>query len=113
MEEVPDPDAKSGRVIDFVLPIVVLLAATIYFDIDVLTGVTVALAFTCVMYLIRKLMGVAEYVDAVWEGFSSMVSVLALLVIAFMFKAACENLGMSDYIIGKVAPLWRGSSCPL
>ena len=113
MEEVPDPNAKSGRVIDFVLPIVVLLAATIYFDIDVLTGVTVALAFTCVMYLIRKLMGVAEYVDAVWEGFSSMVSVLALLVIAFMFKAACENLGMSNYIIGKVAPFMAGQFLPV
>ena len=112
VEEAADPDAKTGGVIDFVLPIVVLLAATIYFDIDVLTGVTVALAFTCVMYLARKLMKIADYVDAIWEGFSSMVSVLALLVIAFMFKSACESLGMSEYIIGKVAPLMSGWLLP-
>lgn len=111
-EEAADPNAKTGGVIDFVLPIVVLLAATIYFDIDVLTGVIVALVFTCVMYIIRKLMGIADYVDTVWEGFSTMVSVLALLVIAFMFKAACENLGMSEYIIGKVAPLMAGQVLP-
>lgn len=112
-EEALPPGARAGGVIDFVLPIAVLLAATIYFDIDVLTGVIVALAFTCIMYLVRKLMGVAEFVDTIWEGFSSMVSVLALLVIAFLFKAACEHLGMSQYIIGKVAPLMAGQVLPL
>lgn len=112
-EDAPEPGKKTGGVIDFVLPIVVLLAATIYFNIDVLTGVVVALVFTGIMFLIKKLMGLAEYVDAVWEGFSSMVSVLALLVIAFMFKSACENLGMSSYIIAKVAPLMGGQILPV
>ena len=42
-----------------------------------------------------------------------MVSVLALLVVAFMFKAACENLGMSAYIIGKVAPFMAGQFLPV
>ena len=112
-EDEPLPEGKrSGGVLDFVLPIAVLLGATIYFDIDVLSGVVVALVFTCVMYLMRKLTGIAEYVDAVWAGFSTMVDVLALLVIAFMFKASCESLGMSDYIIGKVAPLMAGQMLP-
>lgn len=112
-EDEPLPESKrSGGVLDFVLPIAVLLGATIYFDIDVLSGVVVALVFTCVMYLMRKLTGIAEYVDAVWAGFSTMVDVLALLVIAFMFKASCESLGMSDYIIGKVAPLMAGQMLP-
>lgn len=111
-ETVEEPSGKTGGVIDFVLPILVLLAATIYFDIDVLSGVAIALVFTCVMYLARKLMSVSEFVDTVWEGFSTMVSVLALLVIAFLFKAACENLGMSEYIIGKVAPLMAGQVLP-
>ena len=111
-ETVEEPSGKTGGVIDFVLPILVLLAATIYFDIDVLAGVAVALVFTCIMYLARKLMSISEFVDTVWEGFSTMVSVLALLVIAFLFKAACENLGMSEYIIGKVAPLMAGQVLP-
>ncbi len=109
-EEVPA--GKPGKVIDFVLPILVLLVTTVYFDIDVLSGVAVALVFTCVMYLIRRLMSVSEFVDGIWEGFSSMVSVLALLVIAFLFKTACESLGMSQYIIGKVAPLMGGQVLP-
>lgn len=112
VEEPLDPNQKSGGVIDFVLPIAVLLGATIYFDIDVLTGVIVALVFTCIMYLARKLMKVGDFVDTIWEGFSTMVSVLALLVIAFLFKSACESLGMSDYVISKVAPLMAGHLLP-
>ena len=107
-----DAIGKSGGVIDFLLPLIVLLAATIVFDVDVLSGLIVALVFTGVMYMARKLMSLSEYVDSVWEGCSTMVSILALLLIAFLFKASCENLGMSDYIIGKVAPLMAGQLLP-
>lgn len=103
---------KTGGMIDFILPILVLLVATVYFDIDVLPGIMIALVFTCILYIARKLMSISEFVDTVWEGFSTMISVLALLVIAFLFKAACENLGMSEYIISKVAPLMAGQALP-
>lgn len=103
-EEPPAKSRHTAGLWDLVLPIAVLVAATIIFDIDVLTGVVVALIFTGILYLARRLMSIAEYVDGVWEGFSTMVSVLALLVIAFMFKSACESLGMDQFIIEKVAP---------
>ncbi len=107
------PDAKDGGVLDFVLPIAVLLAATILFDTDVLAGVVVALAFTCILYLIRRLSKLTEFFDTLWEGFSSMMTILSLLVIAFMFKNACEALGLSEYIITTVAPLMSGWILPL
>ena len=107
-----DPNARDGGVLDFVLPIAVLLAATIFFDTDVLAGVVVALVFTCVLYLIRKLSKLSDFFDNIWEGFSSMMSVLALLVIAFLFKSSCESLGMSDYIITTVAPLMSNKILP-
>lgn len=113
-EEETPADSKKNKagVIDFILPIIVLVAATIYFDIDVLTGIVVALIFTCVMYLIRRLSGIAEFVDNVWEGAATMFSVLALLCIAFMFKTSCEALGMTEYVISKVEPLMAGSLLP-
>lgn len=111
-EEPPAKTRHPAGLWDLVLPIAVLVAATIIFDIDVLTGVVVALIFTGILYLARRLMSIAEYVDGVWEGFSTMVSVLALLVIAFMFKSACESLGMDQFIIEKVAPLMGGQLLP-
>ena len=87
VEDADTTQRKTGGMIDFILPILVLLVA-------------------------RKLMSISEFVDTVWEGFSTMISVLALLVIAFLFKAACENLGMSEYIISKVATLMAGQALP-
>lgn len=113
ISEEPEEGKNKAGVWDFIIPIIVLLAATIYFEIDVLSGVVVALVFTCVMFLIRKLLSISEYVDTIWEGFGSMVSILALLVVAFLFKAACENLGMSTYIIDTVAPIMDGWVLPL
>ena len=112
VEDADTTQRKTGGMIDFILPILVLLVATVYFDIDVLPGIMIALVFTCILYIARKLMSISEFVDTVWEGFSTMISVLALLVIAFLFKAACENLGMSEYIISKVAPLMAGQALP-
>ena len=112
MEDADTTQRKTGGMIDFILHILVLLVATVYFDIDVLPGIMIALVFTCILYIARKLMSISEFVDTVWEGFSTMISVLALLVIAFLFKAACENLGMSEYIISKVAPLMAGQALP-
>lgn len=104
---------STGSVLDFLLPLGLLLAATICLDLDVLNGILIALVFTGIFYFLRKRMPLSAYVDALWEGFSSMVSVLALLVTAFMFKSACGYLGMSSYIIGKVAPLMSGNMLPL
>ena len=47
--------ARKSKVIYFVLPMLVALAATIYFDIDALKGVMIAVAFTFVYYLLVKL----------------------------------------------------------
>ena len=57
LEELEDAAKKPSKagVLDFLLPLLVLVAATIYFDIDVLTGVVLALVFTGAMYLILSL----------------------------------------------------------
>ena len=86
VEDADTTQRKTGGMIDFILPILVLLVATVYFDIDVLPGIMIALVFTCILYIARKLMSISEFVDTVWEGFSTMISVLALLVIAFLFQ---------------------------
>ncbi len=104
---------SSGSVLDFLLPLGILLAATIYLDLDVLNGIIIALVFTGIFYFLRKRMQLSAYVDSLWDGFSSMISVLALLIIAFMFKSACGYLGMSSYIVGKVAPLMSGNMLPV
>ncbi len=107
-----DPDQKQGGVLDFVLPLVVLVAATIIFGKDLLMGAIVALVYTALQYFIRKIVKWSALIDQFWAGFSTMIQVFGLLVLAFSFKDACANLGFVDYVISSVEPIMSGALLP-
>ena len=97
---------------DFILPLVVLVGATLYFERDVLMGVVVALAFTAVLYIVRKIAKLNELVEQFWSGFATMLQVFGLLVLAFSFADATANLGLIDYVLEVVAPIMSGDLLP-
>ena len=107
-----DPNQKQGGVLDFVLPLVILVAATIIFGKDLLTGAIVALIYTAIQYFARKLVKWTQLIDQFWAGFSTMIQVFGLLVLAFSFKDACADLGFVDYVIGIVEPIMSGAVLP-
>ncbi|MDR1247369.1 MAG: hypothetical protein LBK57_10155 [Clostridiales Family XIII bacterium] len=107
-----ESNRKSGGVWDFVLPLLVLIAATILSGKDLLTGVIIALVFTGVLYVVRKLVTLTELIDQFWSGFSVMIQVFGLLVLAFSFKDACANLGFVEYVIDAVTPIMAGAWLP-
>ena len=111
-EEAHDSSVKQGGIWDFVLPLTVLVGVTIAVGNDVLKGVIVALVFTAVLYVGRKLTNFTEYLDHFWAGFGTMVQIFGLLVMAFMFKNACATLGFTDYVIASVAPYMNGGLLP-
>lgn len=112
-ESAEEEGGKAGNLFDFLLPLAVLLAVTIMLDINVLMGVTASLFFTAILYVGKKLMTVSQYVDNMWAGFNSMMTVLGLLVAAFMFKEACDDLGMAPYVISVVKPLMQSGFLPV
>ncbi|MGI6728307.1 MAG: Na+/H+ antiporter NhaC family protein [Anaerovoracaceae bacterium] len=112
-ESEEDKNAKQGTLIDFILPLAVLITVTLILDIDVLMGVTAALFFTAIFYVVKKLTTISQFVDNMWAGFNSMMTVLGLLVAAFMFKEACDDLGMAPYVISKVQPFMQSGFLPL
>jgi Na+/H+ antiporter NhaC len=56
---VPD----NPRIMNFFLPIIVLVGATIYFDVDMQMGVLVTMAFLFVFYLAQNVMTAEEFTD--------------------------------------------------
>lgn len=112
VEEEHDATLKQGGIWDFVLPLVILVAATILAGKDLLTGVIIALVLTVILYVFRKLAKLTALVDQFWEGFSTMIQVFGLLVLAFSFKDACANLGFIEYVITNVEPIMSGALLP-
>ncbi|MEP7319116.1 MAG: Na+/H+ antiporter NhaC family protein, partial [Panacibacter sp.] len=97
-------EKKESKVIYFVLPMVVALAATIYFDIDALKGVMIAVAFTFIYYLIIKLGTFQQLSETVFSGFNSMVYALAILMMSYVLKDVNDKMGLTQYVLNAVSP---------
>ncbi|MEM8944662.1 MAG: Na+/H+ antiporter NhaC family protein [Planctomycetota bacterium] len=95
---------QTPRLAYFALPIVVLIGATVYFEIDALKGVLVATAFTVAMYVGLRLMTFASALDSVFAGFKTMLYALAIIVMSFVLKAVNDELGLTLFVIETVSP---------
>ena len=98
-----NPD-KPGKVIYFLIPIVVLLIATIYFNIDALKGVMVAVAFTFIYYLVIKLGTFRQLSESMFGGFGSMLYALAILMMSYVLKDVNDKMGLTQYILHSASP---------
>ena len=95
---------RESKVMYFILPMVVALAATIYFDIDALKGVMIAVAFTFIYYLIIKLGTFQQLSETVFSGFNSMVYALAILMMSYVLKDVNDKMGLTQYVLQSVSP---------
>lgn len=117
LKEQANPD---GKVIDLVLPIVVLiiscLIAMIYTggffegtgfvkafagsdaSVGLVLGSTAALILTIAFYAIRRTLSFHKCMSCVPEGFKAMVAPIAVLTLAWTLKAMTDSLGLSDFV---------------
>lgn len=106
-------DPSKARAVNFILPMVVFVAATIITDGDILMGGIFAIIVCAVMFIPQKLMTVVEFCDISFKGFTSMSFVTGLVLTSFILGKANEQLGLTPYIISKVEPLLSPSLLPL
>ncbi len=90
--------------INFFLPMAVLVGATVYYDIDLLLGSLVASLFTMVFYMLQKLMSFNQLVESMIDGFKLMLLPLAIIVAGYMLKDVNDLLGMTNYIMENAMP---------
>lgn len=96
-KEVKIPD--NPKLINFFLPIVVLVIATILTDVDMQAGVIITLVFTFFFYVFQGIMDEMEFFDLVIEGVKNMLLPLVMVVLAYMFAAGNEAIGFLEYVI--------------
>ncbi|GAL31648.1 putative symporter in putrescine utilization cluster [Vibrio maritimus] len=92
--------------INFLLPMVVLVGASWYFGIDLLAGVFVAIIFTICFYGFQKLVTMNELFDAVYDGIKVMLLPLATVIGGFMLKSVNDSLGLTQYVIETVSLIY-------
>ena len=89
----------NPKIINFLLPIAVLVGATIYFDVDMQMGVLITLAFMFVFYLAQNIMTAEEFTDVSLQGLKNMILPLMLMVLAFLFAEVNDQIGFTYYVI--------------
>lgn len=124
-EDQPTPPVSGkGKVIHLVLPIVVLIIACVigmiytggFFEgasfveafsnsdssVGLVFGSVCALVITVVFYLASGVLTFRECMNAIPEGFKSMVPAILILTFAWTLKAMTDSLGAAEYVAGLV-----------
>lgn len=118
-------DTTNGKVIDLVLPMLVLIISSIvcmaavggFFDgvdftiaigvepiLGLALGAFIALTFTICLYIPRKLMTFKQFMEGVSEGVKTMVGAIMILILAWSLSGVCrELLGTGEFVSTLVA----------
>jgi Na+/H+ antiporter NhaC len=106
-------DLEKSRPAYFFIPLAVLIAATIAFDIDALKGVVTAVTFTIAYYWVKKILPYDTLFESIFEGFKSMLFALAILVVSYILKNIGDEMGMTPYVIERIQGVVSRDYLPL
>ncbi|MFY9189068.1 MAG: Na+/H+ antiporter NhaC family protein [bacterium] len=116
--------AENSQPIDLILPIVTLVVGTIiamlitggYGEVGfweaimntdsataLVYGATVTIIFMVIFYHFRRVVPVSESMNAVTQGFKSMVMAVSVLSLAWSIGAICSELGTGVWVAGVVS----------
>lgn len=114
----------NGKVIDLVLPVIVLIIASVigmiysggffagesFIDsfansdasVGLVLGSFAALVVTICFYVCRKVLSFTDCMGCITEGFKAMVPAITILCLAWTLKGVTDSLGAAEYVAGIV-----------
>lgn len=107
------PEVPKARVRNLVLPLLVLVGGTLWFDVNLFKGGVVALCFCCVSFRLQGIMSVGRFTDTCLKGISSMLFPMVFTSLSFTFNQVNQELGLIPFIIGKATPILSPALFPL
>ena len=112
MEQEFEESNKQGKLRNFIVPMLMLIGFTIYFDIDVLKGLIVTLVLTLAFYAYQRLMPLGEMMEVMMNGFKTMLPAICTVIAAFVFKDVCDKLLLPQYVIENLTPYMTAQMLP-
>lgn len=104
---------EGSSVYSFFLPVIVLILSTLFFNVDMLKGVLFTIAFMYFYYVGKKIMTAEEFSDTCIDGIKNMILPLVLIVLAFLFAEANEQIGFTKYVISSASKYMTPQLMPL
>ncbi len=88
----------------FVVPMVILIAATLWFDQDFLIGIYITLGCTAAYVMLARILDMHDTFDTIIDGFKTMIEPLGVLVAAFILKDVNDSMGLATYVVSTMEP---------
>jgi Na+/H+ antiporter NhaC len=88
----------------FVVPMVILIAATLWFDKDFLIGIYITLGCTAAYVMLARILDMHDTFDTIIDGFKTMIEPLGVLVAAFILKDVNDSMGLATYVVSTMEP---------
>ncbi len=104
---------ENPKLGNFFFPIIMLVAATIFFEVDMQKGVITTCAFIFIYYVSTGVMSPEEYMDLLIRGIKNMLFPLFMVVLAYFFAAACDQIGFIDFVVDVGMRFMSPSMLPL
>lgn len=111
-----DSAANRGRVLNLLLPVLVLIVASILagtleagaFQVNVLYGMFITLIFIFLLYCFQWYMTPEQFFKNVLYGIESMIAPIAMFLVGKCFANGMEEIGFSAWLDGVVQGLIQG-----
>ncbi len=103
---------ENPKAMNLFVPMIVLVVATVYFDIDLFIGSIVTLLFTFFFFIGQRLMGISEFIECCVIGFKNMMFLFVLVALSFSFTATITEMGFADYIVDNTKDIMLPSLMP-
>jgi Na+/H+ antiporter NhaC len=104
---------EKPRLINFFVPMLFLVAATVYFDLDVMKGVIATMGFLFIFFVPQKIVDAEEFADLSVKGIKNMLLPCLIMALAFTFADANEQVGFTSYVIETATKVMTPALTPL
>jgi len=96
--------AKPSNALNFIVPMLVLIAVAIVIG-DIVLAVILSVVVAFIMLFIQKLLTLGQFCDSIVNGFKDMLYVTMLVLAAFVLQDFNDALGLTPYVIESVEPI--------
>ena len=99
------------NIIDFLIPIALMIVITIVFD-DIFLGLLASILSCLFLYVPRKIITLKDFCDTWVQGFADTIPMSIIIVSAMCFKTASSDIDLPEYVIRHIMPLVTGQTFP-
>ena len=104
-------DLGNSSIIDFVLPILMMIVVTVITG-EIFWALVASIILCFILYVARRKISLKRCCDLWIEGFKDMVPVLTILMAAFFMQRASADLNLPIYVLNHVMPYISAKTFP-